>query len=120
LNEQTLLANLQRRRNAASSRLFGCLATCGLVLAGAASADPAQAPLPSARTAWGAPALVRATPVQLQAAYLDCEQQAMTSLLDFGSASQCSMVYEAVKERVFGGDFQRLLAWSRQQRTASR
>lgn len=60
-----------------------------------------------------------ATPAQLKATYLQCNRLAETTLLDFGTAVHCSLAYEGLKQRVFGGDFQRLLAWSRQQGAAS-
>jgi hypothetical protein len=60
----------------------------------------------------------QATPAQLRAAYLQCNRLAETTLLDFGTAAACSLVYEELKARVFGGDFQRLLAWSREQQPA--
>lgn len=61
----------------------------------------------------------QATPAQLKASYLQCNRLAETTRLDFGTAASCSMVYEELKARVFEGDFQRLLAWTREQRAAS-
>jgi hypothetical protein len=61
------------------------------------------------------PPFSHATPEQLKSAYLQCERLALATPLDFGTAAQCSMVYEALKQRVFGGDFERLLAWWRQE-----
>lgn len=92
-----------------------------------ASAPAARAPGRSGASGAGRPPstampasmrLPELAPAQLKAAYLQCNQLAETSLLDFGTAAGCSMVYEALKERVFGGDFHRLLAWSREQRPA--
>jgi hypothetical protein len=60
------------------------------------------------------PPLSRAAPEQLKSAYLQCERLALTTPLDFGTAAQCSVVYEALKQRVFAGDFERLHAWWRQ------
>ncbi|MBI5722014.1 MAG: hypothetical protein HZC37_30435 [Burkholderiales bacterium] len=60
-----------------------------------------------------------ATPAQLKAAYLHCNLLAETTLLDFGTAARCSLIYEDLKRRVFDGDFQRLLAWSLEQRAAA-
>lgn len=93
-----------------------------------ASAPSARAPgalaeglaLATTRSVGGAPLRLQdATPAQLKTAYLECNRLAETTLLDFGTAASCSMVYEALKLRVFGGDFQRLLAWSREQRAAA-
>jgi hypothetical protein len=57
---------------------------------------------------------------QLKSAYLECERTAATGLVDTGSAASCSAIYEALKERVFGGEFQRLLAWWNAQQAALR
>jgi len=95
---------------APSTRRPGTPAAAGRPAASAASSTPVNAT--SMR-------LQDATPAQLKAAYLQCNRLAETTLLDFGTAATCSMVYEALKERVFGGDFQRLLRWSREQRAGA-
>ncbi|KAB2873792.1 MAG: hypothetical protein IT503_08590 [Burkholderiaceae bacterium] len=51
----------------------------------------------------------------LKAVYLRCDAEANRRLLDFGDAALCSLAYEALKRRVFGGDFDALLAWWRTQ-----
>ena len=48
---------------------------------------------------------------QLKAAYLDCDRLASRTVLDPGSAAVCSVIAEELKHRVFGGEFDRLLAW---------
>jgi hypothetical protein len=53
---------------------------------------------------------------QLRALYVDCSNEAEKRLLGSGEAAVCSFVYETLKRRVFGGDFDALLAWSRAQR----
>ena len=58
------------------------------------------------------------TPDRLKSAYLDCERGAATGFLDAGDAANCSAVYEELKQLVFGGDFDRLLAWWHSQRGA--
>lgn len=40
-----------------------------------------------------------------------CERAAAQSLLDLGTATQCSVVTEALKAQRFGGDFKAMLAW---------
>lgn len=50
---------------------------------------------------------------QLKRFYLWCGRAATAGELDNGAIMQCSVFYEALKERAFGGDFARLLAWSR-------
>jgi hypothetical protein len=64
------------------------------------------------------PPFSRATPEQLKSTYLQCERLAQATPLDFGTAAHCSMVYEELKQRVFAGDFDRLLAWWRQESKA--
>lgn len=54
----------------------------------------------------------------IQAAYVACSAEAEQRLLGSGEAAMCSLVYETLKRRVFGGDFDALLAWSRAQRPA--
>ncbi|HJV96708.1 MAG TPA: hypothetical protein VJ608_11755 [Albitalea sp.] len=59
--------------------------------------------------------LSHATPEQLKSTYLQCERLALMTPLDVGTAAQCSVVYETLKQRVFAGDFERLHAWWRQE-----
>lgn len=40
-----------------------------------------------------------------------CERASMRYMLDLGTAAHCSVVYETLKARRFGGDFKALLAW---------
>jgi hypothetical protein len=44
---------------------------------------------------------------------IECNAAASRQLLDAGSAFACSMGYEALLRRGFGGDFQAMLAWWR-------
>lgn len=55
--------------------------------------------------------LARTGAEDLKKSFLACDRSARDGLLDGGEAAACSMVYEELKERVFGGDFQALLAW---------
>ena len=91
------------------------IASAAVLLVAFAREEPDVAP-PTFAATWNG--VERATPAELESAYLDCDRMAMTTLLDFGTAAQCSVVYEKFKERVFGGDFNRLLAWHQQLRTA--
>lgn len=50
---------------------------------------------------------------ELQRAYLDCSCVALRRPLDGQEAKVCSVIYETLKEQVFGGDFARLFEWSR-------
>ena len=49
----------------------------------------------------------------LKRAYLACNREAPGARQDSGAIMQCSVVYEALLQRGFGGDFARLLAWSK-------
>jgi hypothetical protein len=55
----------------------------------------------------------------LKTMVVKCSDTASEQMLDPGSAATCSMSYEALLKRGFGGDFQAMLAWWRSQRTAS-
>lgn len=102
-----------RRAGARTLCLAGIAA--GILLATGARADPPPgAASPVATAAWAGTPLQHATPAELQSTYLACDRMAMSGLLDFGTATYCSVVYEALKARVFGGDFDRLLTWHRQ------
>lgn len=72
-----------------------------------------------AQAAAPAVALGGASHEELKAAFLHCDRLATTEYFDGNAAASCSIVYEALKARVFGGDFERLMAWWRtQQRSA--
>ena len=49
---------------------------------------------------------------QLKTAYLECERAALIEKLGSGDAMLCSVIYEDLKYREFGGDFLRLKAWA--------
>lgn len=55
---------------------------------------------------------------ELKVAYLACDRASMSRILDGSEAMQCSVVYEELKRREFGGNFERLFAWSRAQHSA--
>jgi hypothetical protein len=52
---------------------------------------------------------------ELKKAYLACNRVAAGGGLSSGAVMQCSLVYEELKLRAFGGDFMELLAWSKAQ-----
>ncbi len=52
---------------------------------------------------------------KLKRAYLSCSEAALRGRLQTGAVQQCSVIYEELKWRAFGGDFLRLFAWSRAQ-----
>lgn len=59
------------------------------------------------------------TDEELKSAYLQCDRLATAAFLDTGDAASCSIIHEELKQRLFGGDFQRLLDWWQAQRTAA-
>lgn len=50
---------------------------------------------------------------ELKQIYLTCDRAAASARLSTEGIWQCSIVYEELKRRAFGGDFDRLRAWSR-------
>jgi hypothetical protein len=54
---------------------------------------------------------------ELKHLYLRCDAAATEALLDGESAALCSQVNEELMQRVFDGDFNRLLAWWRESKT---
>ena len=60
----------------------------------------------------GDPARVRAMSIaELKGVYLGCEQSSTESRLDTGDVMYCSLVYEELKEKGFGGEFWRIRSW---------
>ncbi len=55
---------------------------------------------------------------ELKLVYLECDRRAGQTLLSVTEAVHCSMAAEELKQRGFGGDFGRLLAWWHEQRRA--
>jgi hypothetical protein len=56
------------------------------------------------------------TPAQLKKIYLACDLASSTTRLEMQEAMKCSVVSEELKQREFGGDFDRMLAWWKTQR----
>jgi hypothetical protein len=56
---------------------------------------------------------------QLKLAYLECDRRASDALLDFSDAVHCSTIHEVLKQRGFGGDFRRMLAWWKSEKIAA-
>ncbi len=52
---------------------------------------------------------------ELKSVYLACNRAATGGQLNTGGIMKCSVVYEELKRRAFGGDFHKLLAWSKAQ-----
>jgi hypothetical protein len=55
---------------------------------------------------------------ELKRGYLLCNYAAISGRLNSAAIPQCSILYEELKQRAFGGDFYKLLAWSKAQRSA--
>ena len=89
----------------------------GLAVLFAAAATATAAPAHAAPERSGLAAL---TAEELKSAYLECDRLAAATFLNAGGAANCSVVHEELKQRVFDGDFQRLLDWWQVQRTAPR
>jgi hypothetical protein len=53
---------------------------------------------------------------ELKLAYLDCDRRAGQTMLGGAEAAHCSMTFEELKQRGFGGDFGRLHAWWQERR----
>lgn len=50
---------------------------------------------------------------ELKAHFLACDRLASRTVIDSGTAAQCSVTYECLKARAFGNDWEALLAWWR-------
>lgn len=49
----------------------------------------------------------------LEHLFLRCSRESSQGLMGFGEAALCSIGFEALKKRKFGGDFDAMLAWWR-------
>jgi hypothetical protein len=56
----------------------------------------------------------------LKSLFIDCSRAADESFLDLGSAAYCSMGYEALLSKGFGGNFHALLGWWRREHDPGR
>jgi len=56
------------------------------------------------------------TTAELKRVYLACDLASSIARLEMHEAMQCSIVHEELKQRVFGGNFDQMLAWWREQR----
>lgn len=89
-----------------------------LVIAGSAAADQ-RTTSGDGTVAAGAAYGQQVSAAQAQALkrrYLECDQAANSGALDGAAVISCSMVHELLKQRVFGGSFEALVAWWRQAR----
>jgi hypothetical protein len=104
----------------ASARVW-LFALCAAAAASYASAEGARCPDPAAlgdpiTDLKGTLGRYRQVPQHcLEAMFMRCAGEANTHLMDLGEAAVCSVGYEALLDRAFGGNFQALLAWWRSQ-----
>jgi hypothetical protein len=49
---------------------------------------------------------------ELKRLYLSCSEEALSGTLSFEEILRCSAVYEELKQRAFGGDYDKFRAWS--------
>jgi hypothetical protein len=56
----------------------------------------------------------------LKSLFIECSHAAGERILDLGSAAFCSMGYEALLSKGFGGNFHALLGWWRRERDQGR
>ena len=50
---------------------------------------------------------------ELKDVYLHCLRESTQRVMGYGEIALCSMVYETLLTRIFAGDFDALLAWSK-------
>ena len=124
----TMLAWWRQGKAAAHQALAAAeRATTTTPVSDAVSADAARW-VPSTRRSAAAEAAGAVPPVdplrgrlegltasQIKQVYLNCSNQAIERRLDGGEAARCSIAYDVLLKRHFGGNFDALLAWSRQQ-----
>ena len=84
-----------------------------LIIVGSAAADERTSAADATVAAGGAPAqpMDVAHPESLKLRYLRCERAARQHPLDGTAIMSCSVVYEELKQGVFGGSFDALNAW---------
>ena len=55
---------------------------------------------------------------ELKHYFMVCDRNASEGLLDDADAATCSVIYEMLKDRCFGGDSKALLEWWREEKNA--
>jgi hypothetical protein len=91
------------RKFSRSSLLLGCA-----FAAAVACAEPLPSSLPDAPDVSGMPVAA------LERAFWVCDHTATVHGVEATPVATCTSVFEAVKEKKFGGDFLQLLAWWRE------
>ena len=89
-----------------------------LIIVGSAAADEPVIAADATQADGGAPPqpMDVVHPDSLKRRYLRCEQAASQGALDGSTIMSCSVAYEELKPRVFGGSFDALHAWWRKAR----
>jgi hypothetical protein len=100
-----------------NQRLIFYTVFVGCAMVGLARAEQTAVGSPAARLTHSR--LEASSVEQLKRAYLECDRHATSRLLAMGDAAQCSTIHELLKARVFGGDFERMLAWWKAERVAA-
>lgn len=54
---------------------------------------------------------------KVEVVHWDCDYMATVNMLDFGEAAICSAAFERIKAEKFGGDFNKMLAWWKENKT---
>jgi hypothetical protein len=84
---------------------------CGMALAASPQTAP-PAPTATPKNVTEVPAVIAKLSLpDLEKAFWACEGGAKSGLVDMGSAADCSIVYEQVKERKFKGNFNTFMVW---------
>ena len=66
------------------------------------------------------PVAIDTAPIEwLKSTYLACDRAMSNSRVDADFAQRCAVVGERLKQRAFGGDFDKLLEWWRTERHAT-
>jgi hypothetical protein len=93
-------------------RAVTMVAACtAFLLAGAAVALQADIAKHAAAAAYGKPVDSRLSSLELEARFWQCDYAATTYGVSLAEGAQCVEVFEELKRRKFGGDFQALLVW---------
>lgn len=83
--------------------------------AGTATADEARGAGPAGSLDAARDRLAQLPAATVKQVYAQCSAVSLTRRPGDGEAAMCSIVYDVLLTRHFGGDFHALLAWSRQQ-----
>jgi hypothetical protein len=109
--------DLPKQEDAMNQRLIFYTVFLGCAMAGLSQAEQVTVvtePVGSNRDHLNAAAID-----QLKLVYLECDRRASDAVLDLSDAAHCSTIHEVLKQRGFGGDFDRMLAWWKLEKIAA-